>query len=141
MKLLDTDTCIGLLKGDDAVVSSWRACVDQCALPSMVIGELYYGAFKSTVREKELVRVDRFVDIFPEIKPSRRSMHRFGEIKATLEQKGTRLPDADIIIASIAIDEGLALVTGNVRHYSRIEGLVIENWFEKVETGRPEDHL
>ncbi len=141
MKLLDTDTCIGLLKGDDAVVSSWRACVDQCALPSMVIGELYYGAFKSTVREKELVRVDRFVDIFPEIKPSRRSMRRFGEIKATLEQKGTRLPDADIIIASIAIDEGLALVTGNVRHYSRIEGLVIENWFEKVEAGRPEDQL
>ena len=133
MKLLDTDTCIGLLKGADAVVSSWRACVDQCALPLMVIGELYYGAFKSTVREKELVRVGRFVDIFPEIKPSRRSMRRFGEIKATLEQKGTRLPDADIIIASIAIDEGLALVTGNVRHYSRIEGLVIENWFERIE--------
>ena len=133
MKLLDTDTCIGLLKGDCAVVSSWRACVDQCVLPSMVIGELYYGAFKSTVREKELVRVDRFVDIFPEVKPSKRSMRRFGEIKATLEQKGTRLPDADIIIASIAIDEGLALVTGNVRHYSRIEGLVIENWFERIE--------
>ena len=50
MKLLDTDTCIGLLKGDDAVVASWRACVEQCALPSMVIGELYYGAFKSTIR-------------------------------------------------------------------------------------------
>ena len=133
MKLLDADTCIGLLKGDDAVVSSWRACVDQCALPSIVIGELYYWAFKSAVREKELVRVDRFVDIFPEIKTSRRSMRRFSEIKATLEQNGTRLPDADIIVASIAINEGLALVTGNVRHYSRIEGLVIENWFERIE--------
>ena len=58
---------------------------------------------------------------------------RISEIKATLEQKGMRLPDADIIVASIAIDEGLALVTGNVRHYSRIEGLVIENWFERIE--------
>ena len=132
MKLLDTDTCIGLLKGDDAVVAAWRSCGDQCALPSMVVGEIYYGAFKSTVREKELVRVDRFVEIFPEVKPSRRSMRRFGGIKATLEQKGTRLPDADIIIASIAIDEGLALVTGNVGHYGRIEGLVIENWFERI---------
>ena len=46
-------------------------------------------------------------------------------------QKGTRLSDADLIIASIAIDEGLALVTGNVRHYNRIEGLVIENWFSR----------
>ena len=129
MKLLDTDTCIGLLKGNQAVVEAWRACVDQCALSSMTVGELYYGAFKSTVREEELKRVDRFVDIFPEIRPSRRSMRRFGEIKASLEQKGTRLADADIIIATTAIEEGLSLVTGNVRHYNRIEGLAIENWF------------
>lgn len=97
----------------------------------MVIGELYYGAFKSNFREEELNRVDRFVDIFPEIAPSRRSMRRFGEIKAGLELKGTSLADADIIIASIAIEEGISLVTGNVRHYSRIEGLVIENWFSR----------
>ena len=129
MKLLDTDTCIGLLKGDDAVVASWRACMEQCALPSMVVGELYYGAFKSTIRDKELERVDRFVDIFPEVKPSKRSMRRFGEIKASLERKGVRLADADIVIGSIAIEEGLVLVTGNVRHYDRIEGLAIENWF------------
>jgi tRNA(fMet)-specific endonuclease VapC len=129
MKLLDTDTCIGLLKGDDAVVASWRACMEQCALPSMVVGELYYGAFKSTIRDKELERVHRFVDIFPEVKPSKRSMRRFGEIKASLERKGVRLADADIIIGSIAIEEGLVLVTGNVRHYNRIEGLAIENWF------------
>ena len=45
--------------------------------------------------------------------------------------KGTPLADADIIIASIAIEEGLTLVTGNVRHYGRIEGLVIENWFAR----------
>ncbi len=131
MKLLDTDTCIGLLKGDDAVVASWRACMEQCALPSMVVGELYYGAFKSSIRDKELERVDRFVDIFPEVKPSKRSMRRFGEIKASLERKGVRLADADIIIGSIAIEEGLALVTGNVRHYNRIEGLAIENWFSR----------
>ena len=131
MKLLDTDTCIGLLKGDDAVVASWRACMEQCALPSMVVGELYYGAFKSTIRDKELERVDRFVDIFPEVKPSKRSMRRFGEIKASLERKGVRLADADIVIGSIAIEEGLVLVTGNVRHYDRIEGLAIENWFSR----------
>ena len=131
MKLLDTDTCIGLLKGDDAVVAAWCSCGEQCALPSMVLGELYYGAFKPVFREEELKRVDRFVDIFPEIRPSRRSMRRFGEIKATLEQKGSPLADEDIIIAATAIDEGLTLVTGNIRHYNRIETLVIENWFAR----------
>ena len=131
MKLFDTDTCIGLLKGDAAVVAAWRSCEDQCALPSMVVGELYYGAYKSTVREEELNRVTMFLDIFPEIQPSKRSMRRFGEIKAILELKGTRLADADIIIASTAIEEGLPLITGNVKHYSRIEGLAIEYWFAR----------
>ena len=131
MMLLDTDTCIGLLKGDVSVVASWRSCLDQCALPSMVIGELYYGAFKSTAREEALNKVDRFVDIFPEIKPSKRSMRRFGEIKAALESKGTRLADADIIIASIAVEQGYTLITGKVKHYSRIEGLAIGNWFAR----------
>ena len=131
MKLLDTDTCIGLLKGDNAVVAAWRSCGEKCALPSMVIGELYFGAFKSAFREEELDRVDRFVDIFPEIRPSRRSMHRFGEIKATLELKGTPLADADIIIAATAIEEEFSLVTGNVKHYNRIEALAIENWFSR----------
>ena len=129
MKLLDTDTCIGLLKGDNAVVDAWRSCGEQCTLPSMVLGELYYGAFKSTIREEELRRVDRFADIFPEIKPSRHAMRRFGELKASLEQEGTRLADADLIIASIALEEGLTLVTGNIRHYGRIDGLEMENWF------------
>ena len=131
MKLLDSDTCIGLLKGDEAVVAAWRSCGEQCALPSMVIGELYYGACKSADRNSELNRVERFVDIFPEISPSKRSMRRFGEIKAALELKGTRLADADVIIASIALEEGLALITGNVKHYGRIEGLEIENWFDR----------
>ncbi len=58
-------------------------------------------------------------------------MRRFGEIKATLELKGTPLADADIIIAATAIAEGLTLVTGNVRHYNRIEALTIENWFAR----------
>ena len=131
MKLLDTDTCIGLLKGDTAVVAAWRSCEDQCALPSMVVGELYYGAYKSTFHEEELNRVAMFLDIFPEIQPSKRSMRRFGEIKANLELKGARLADADIIIASTAIEEGFPLITGNLKHYSRIEGLAIENWFAR----------
>ena len=108
------------------------ACLHGAVRPAVDgVGELYYGAFKSSIRDKELERVDRFVDIFQEVKPSKRSMRRFGEIKASLERKGVRLADADIIIGSIAIEEGLALVTGNVRHYNRIEGLAIENWFSR----------
>ncbi len=131
MKLLDTDTCIGLLKGDRNVAESWRNCMEECALPVMVIGELYYGASKSKVCKAETERVDRFVQAFKAIAPTVNSMRKFGEIKGRLEADGTRLADADLIIASSAIDAGMTLVTGNTRHYARIEGLSLENWFSR----------
>ncbi len=129
MKLLDTDTCIGLLKGDPHVVECWRKCMEQCALPAMVIGELYYGASKSVSRKAETERVDHFVQAFKAIAPTVNSMRKFGEIKGSLEAAGTRLADADLIIASTALDSAMTLVTGNTSHYARIDGLSLENWF------------
>jgi tRNA(fMet)-specific endonuclease VapC len=52
----------------------------------------------------------------------------FGEQKALLEAGGRRLADADLLIASIARSRGAVLVTGNRRHYQRIDGLAIEDW-------------
>ena len=45
-----------------------------------------------------------------------------------LEQQGTRLSDMDLLIASIALDNNLILVTSNLKHFSRIPGLKIEVW-------------
>ena len=50
---------------------------------------------------------------------------KFGELKAALEAKGTPLADADLQIAAIALVGGHELVTGNVRHFSRVPGLRI----------------
>jgi predicted nucleic acid-binding protein len=47
----------------------------------------------------------------------------FGKIWAHLEEAGTILPDADLQIAATAICYNLELVTGNIRHFSRISGL------------------
>ena len=44
---------------------------------------------------------------------------------------GLQKGDDAVVVASIAIEEGFTLVTGNVRHYGRIEGLVIENWLAR----------
>ena len=40
-----------------------------------------------------------------------------------------KLLDTDILIASIALENGMTLVTGNTKHFERIEGLELENWF------------
>ena len=53
---------------------------------------------------------------------------RYGAIRADLEQRGTPLAEADTRIAAIALSRDLTVVTGNVRHFQRVPGLLVENW-------------
>jgi tRNA(fMet)-specific endonuclease VapC len=53
---------------------------------------------------------------------------RAASIYATLRAKGQIIPDADILIASTALEQGLSLATGNRRHFERIDGLSLEDW-------------
>ena len=55
-------------------------------------------------------------------------MKKFGEIKSELKNKKIIIPDADIIIASTALEKCAMLITGNIKHYGRIEKLDIDNW-------------
>ena len=57
-------------------------------------------------------------------------MKKFGDHKAMLEKSDDRVDDADIIIAATAICNDATLATGNVKHFSRFEGLKLQNWFE-----------
>jgi tRNA(fMet)-specific endonuclease VapC len=52
----------------------------------------------------------------------------YGKVRTDLEKKGTSISSNDIQIASIALANDLILVTHNVREFSRIEGLKIEDW-------------
>ena len=56
-------------------------------------------------------------------------MKKFGELKAGLEKTGKRVDDADVLIAATAICNNATLATGNLKHFSRFEGLKVENWF------------
>jgi tRNA(fMet)-specific endonuclease VapC len=47
-----------------------------------------------------------------------------------LRKSGQLIPDVDILIAATALFHGLPLVTRNVRHFNRVPGLTIENWFQ-----------
>lgn len=52
----------------------------------------------------------------------------FGRLKAQLEINGTRLDDFDLTIAACALTHNLTLVTDNMLHFQRIEGLKVANW-------------
>lgn len=129
MFLLDTDTVIYSLKGHTTVQKNLRLHLhDPMYLSTITMMELYYGAYKSQQVDANLAKLGTIETIFPLISPGPETTAVFGKIKATLESKGTRLDDLDLIIGAIALSRNLTLVTNNQGHFNRIQGLKLTNW-------------
>ena len=60
--------------------------------------------------------------------PAYSSFKDYGELRCNLEHKGQRIDQFDLLIGATAIHHGMTLVTSNLKHFERIEGLNIENW-------------
>jgi tRNA(fMet)-specific endonuclease VapC len=128
MKVLDSDTCIGILRGYTEVVARRIAESDEVVTTWVTASELFYGAAKSANHEANSALVVRFLDTLPVVVPDLSSARLFGELKAQLASGGRIVADADLFIAALTLSRGATLVTGNIRHYERIPGLLVENW-------------
>jgi len=127
--LLDTCTCIALIKKQPSVVQQVRmAGIDECKISDITLAELYFGAFKSG-RPEHFDDVVIIMNLFEQY--TIRHLRKYGEIRWQLEQKGMKIGDMDTFIAATALEEGLIVVTGNTEHFSRIEGLKVENWMQR----------
>lgn len=126
--LLDTCICIALLRKNPSVIQRLREVgTHNCKISDITLAELYFGAFKSG-KEKhfnDVSEISKLFKIFPI-----QYMRKYGEIRWELERQGLRIGDMDMFIAATAIEEDLILVTDNVKHFSRIPGLKVENWME-----------
>ena len=127
--LFDTDAISELLRPHPLpAYIAWLSTVareDQFT-SAVVIGELYKGAYRSQARERHLTNIER--RILPAVTTLPYDVATakvFGQTRAQLEKEGTVLPDADVQIGATAIYHGLELVTGNLRHFSRIPQLKI----------------
>lgn len=128
MILFDTDTCIGILRGNASVLSRRNLHDDEIAVSFMTVAELFYGAEKSSDPDKNHRLVEQFLLTVKIINTDLQSMKQFGKIKAEREHQGNLLADADLLIAATSIVHCSLLVTGNIKHYERINGLKLDNW-------------
>jgi len=128
LKLLDTDTCIALLRGNQEVIARRAATADDVVTTWVTAAELFYGAAKSKAPEQNRNLVTRFLSTLPVLGLDEAAVQIFGEAKAVLERQGQRLDDADLFIAAIAVAQKAVVVTGNRRHYARIPGIALEDW-------------
>ncbi len=130
MILLDTDVCISLLRGNQTVIAHRKKFTDQIAVSFMTVAELYYGAEKSANLLKNRTVVEQFLLTVRIVNSNKAIMKRFGRLKAYLENQGSPLDDADLFIAATALETCNLLVTGNIKHFNRIDELKIDNWLK-----------
>lgn len=127
--LLDTDTLIFWLKGNKNIEKkALHIGLEQLSYSIISYAELYFGAYNSQQIEKNLNSIEMVKQKLTLTHFDTNAAQLFGKTKAHLKQQGKIIMDADIMIASIAQSNDLTLVTNNVKHFSRIEALKIENW-------------
>ena len=129
--LIDTDTCIYLLKGKYGIKEKVQDVgIENCYVSEITLIELSYGASKSEDFSKHIKEVKLVEELFDLI-PVYDAILLFGKEKARLQRKGELIPDFDLLIGVSAVQKNMILVTGNHKHMSRIEGIKIENWINK----------
>lgn len=128
--LLDTNACIACLRRKPSpVVTRLRALgPDDVALCAIVRAELLFGAARSRDPVNERALVDRFLEPFPSFPFDDRAAELYSQIRYVLERAGQKIGAHDLEIASIALARGLTLVTHNVSEFSRVPGLLWEDW-------------
>nr|VFK18309.1 MAG: tRNA(fMet)-specific endonuclease VapC [Candidatus Kentron sp. LFY] len=127
--LLDTNILIAAIKGVDTVRHKLEITpLSALVLSPIVLGELQLGIEKSSHRQKNAACLAHILDGLELIPLNAEVSQHYGVIRAELESKGTTIGANDYWIAAQARALGAVLVTDNVREFSRVPDLVIENW-------------
>lgn len=129
--LLDTDTCIAILRGwPGAIRQVSKHSPDDLAISSITRYELLYGVQRcdSRRRAKEREKVAQFLAMVHEIAFTGHTSSRAAELRHKLESQGQAIGPLDTLIAATALDADLILVSGNLREFDRVSDLRTENW-------------
>ncbi|HEY3355256.1 MAG TPA: PIN domain-containing protein [Polyangia bacterium] len=103
------------------------------AITSITAGELVYGAHRSNRAEVLLGRLEQLVFANVRVLPFDQSAAvTYGQVRAGLERAGRPVSEPDLRIAAICLTLDATLATGNLRHFTHIPGLQVEDWLKDV---------
>ena len=131
MVCLDTSVLVALIRKDQAAIDGLTAEAERGGTVSTTVVnlcELYSGAYGSKNPQKELAKVQDLVSNLGLLELDAGAAKRYGELVNDATLKRAPIGDFDLIIASIALEQEEKLVTRNVKHFSRVPGLVTEQW-------------
>jgi len=130
--LLDSNVFIAYMRQTDPGLVQKVQNTDpkDIRLCSVVLGELYYGAFHGLAAHQasSLAQIAQLRQNYSSMPFDDASAERYGQICADLAARGELLGPNDLLIAAIALVHGLTLVTHNTKEFSRVPGLTLEDW-------------
>jgi tRNA(fMet)-specific endonuclease VapC len=127
--LLDTDTCIGVLRQRPGMVRrlSQLAPTD-CAVSMVTVYEMFCGLAQAQDPARERQKVVRFIAAIIELPLDRASAEAAAKVRGELERQGNLIGPYDLLIAGQALAGGLTLVTNNIGEFQRVSGLNLQSW-------------
>lgn len=130
--MLDTDTCIFLMRGESEVLAAKVQLVplQQQVMSAMTFAELTYGVHASAAakRKKNQAVLDSLALHLAVLDWPQDAAKHYAEIRADLKKRGAQIGAADLMIAAHARAIGAIVVTNNVKDFARVKGLQVENW-------------
>jgi len=128
--LLDTDICIyAINRKRPEILSRVRDYrIGEVGISSITYAELRFGVENSARVEENLDRLERFLLPLEVIPFDAEAGRHYGRIRSELKRLGCPIGSNDLLIAAHALALDTTLVTNNVREFSRIAGLRVEQW-------------
>lgn len=132
MFMLDTDTCIFLMRGESQMLAAKVQSVPllQQVMSAVTFAELTYGvqASASAKRKQNQAVLDSLALHLAVLDWPQEAAKHYAEIRADLKKRGAQIGAADLMIAAHARALGAIVVTNNVKDFGRVRGLQVENW-------------
>lgn len=128
--LLDTNAVIALFRDDPSAKGKLKDA-EEVFLPSIVLGELLYGALRSGRKEENAARCRRFAAANTVLSCDAATAEEYALIENGLRVRGTPIPDNDVWISALALQHGLAVLTRD-GHFGSVaalgSGFTAEAW-------------
>ncbi len=130
--LLDTNILIYTIKNrPEEVRKTFNLHSGQMAISTITVGELIFGAERSSQPEKNLLDIEGLIARLEVLDFDTDAANHFGQIRAELYAQGQTIGPYDMMIAGHARSNGLILVTNNTKEFDRVKGLRVKNWVNK----------
>lgn len=126
--IIDTNTWIEYFKHRNGVPERMnKESLDNLCVSEVTIAELLYGAVHSKNVDRHLLEV-RELQRDITVLPISDALDDYADIRHSLTSKGIIVEDFDMLIGATARHYGLIVVTDNLKHFTPMPGVEVENW-------------